>query len=100
MTDLTEGKLDVAKEFARQKKDTTLDEQLSHLEKIDHIHGTETKLMPDFAPYSFYFERFSNGKFVSNGGIIFHGIHDGFGSGQAPTFSVCLEKTSGWAIHT
>jgi hypothetical protein len=30
-----------------------------------------------------------------NGGCIFHGPHDGFGSGSAPTFSVCLNHTLG-----
>lgn len=35
-----------------------------------------------------------------NGGLVFHGKHDGFGSGSAPTFSVCLTATDGWSIHT
>ena len=35
-----------------------------------------------------------------NGGVIFHGTHDGGGNGGAPTFSVCLSPTDGWSIHT
>lgn len=35
-----------------------------------------------------------------NGGIIFHGSHDGYGSGSAPTFSVCINPTDGYSIHT
>lgn len=35
-----------------------------------------------------------------NGGIIYHGARDGFGSGEGPTFSVCMEKTEGYQIHT
>ena len=34
------------------------------------------------------------------GGIIYHGERDGFGSGAAPTFSICLKETSGYEIHT
>jgi len=35
-----------------------------------------------------------------NGGLIYHGSHDLFGSGSAPAFSVCLTPTSGWSVHT
>jgi hypothetical protein len=35
-----------------------------------------------------------------NGGCLFHGSHDGFGSGSGPTFAVTLEPTDGWSIHT
>ncbi len=38
--------------------------------------------------------------FLYNGGLIYHGPHDGGGNGGAPTFSVCLTPTSGWSIHT
>ena len=39
-------------------------------------------------------------KYWMNGGLIYHGKHDGFGSGNAPTFSVCLTPTNGWSVHT
>jgi hypothetical protein len=35
-----------------------------------------------------------------NGGLIYHGKHDNGGDGGSPTFSVCLEPTNGWSIHT
>lgn len=38
--------------------------------------------------------------FWFNGGLIFHGDHDGGGDGGMPTLSVCLQPTDGWAIHT
>lgn len=35
-----------------------------------------------------------------NGGIIYHGARDGFGSGAGPTFSVTIGKAEGYQIHT
>jgi hypothetical protein len=35
-----------------------------------------------------------------NGGLIFHGAHDRGGDGGAPTYSVNLSPTDGWAVHT
>jgi hypothetical protein len=69
----------------------------------DNYEGkVQTNVYPDFAPYSFEFARYDKetGAFKSNGGIIFHGKHDNGGDGGAPTFSVCLEPTNGWQIHT
>ena len=79
----------------------------------------EIYLQKDFAPYSFawhiqdgleddpFYHVVSNGEASSsvhrrylNGGIIFHGAHDGGGSGSAPTYSVCLTPTNGWAVQT
>jgi hypothetical protein len=67
----------------------------------------------DYAPLSLSFSRYGIDQdwpiyetnripsaYIGNGGIIFHGKHDGYGSGAAPTFSVCLTPTSGWIIHT
>jgi len=65
---------------------------------------TRCRLRPDFAPYSFEFvmERSLEGEWTYwfTGGLIFHGPHDGHGSGGAPTFAVTLESTHGWSIHT
>ena len=59
----------------------------------------------DFAPYSFSMSiemRQEDGQYTPmfNGGVIFHGQHDGFGSGGAPSFSVSLNKSVGWQLHT
>jgi len=35
-----------------------------------------------------------------HGGLLYHGPHDGFGSGSAPVFAVTLEPCDGWSIHT
>lgn len=89
----------------------------SRLEYLDKYGGKDSegndrirvRLMRDGAPYSFYFviERRTgeatwrllfNGGLV--GGLVFHGRHDGNGSGAAPTFAVTLEPTTGWSIHT
>lgn len=68
---------------------------------------TKTKcyIGKDFAPYSFAFSvarKDKNGEYQYwfNGGLIFHGNHDSFGSGAAPSFSVTLNKEDGWSIHT
>src|SRR5262249_9289932 len=60
------------------------------------------ELYKDFAPFSFYFVLKRNGKTLFNGGVIFHGRHDGGGNGSAPTFSVSLSSERGerWEIHT
>lgn len=53
------------------------------------------RIYKDFAPMSF---GWSAGVLV--GGCIYHGEHDNGGDGGAPTFSVQLTPTYGWAIHT
>jgi hypothetical protein len=101
MIDMTNGKLDEALKFAETMKDESLKECINGLKRVEELHPeVETTVCCDFAPHSFYFERYENEKFRGNGGIIYHGKHDGFGSGSAPTFSVCLEPTQGWQIHT
>jgi hypothetical protein len=64
-------------------------------------------LYKDFAPLSFSFlmqmEKTAgedDWELWFNGGLIFHGSHDGYGSGSAPTFSVTLNDTDGWSVHT
>ncbi len=66
--------------------------------------GTRLVVYKDFCPLSFYFveEVMVKGEWKRdyNGGIIFHGDHDGGGNGGAPTFSVNLTPVDGWATHT
>ena len=38
--------------------------------------------------------------FTMQGGLIFHGQHDGGGDGGMPTLSVCLTPQDGWSLHT
>ncbi len=100
INDQTGGKLQETLEFANTIKDNSLKRCIDRLSKVDQEHGTATTIFNDFAPKSFEFVRKKDDKFSGNGGIIYHGPHDGYGSGGAPTFSVCVGKTKGWAIHT
>ena len=85
---------------------------------------THIELVPDFAPHSFCFIMWALAKenhpkaiqpgsyaakqypelvgytFWFNGGLIFHGAHDGGGDGGPPTFSVSLVPVNGWSVHT
>jgi hypothetical protein len=64
------------------------------------------RVMYDWAPLSFSFEmmwydeKYNEFRRDYNGGIIFHGAHDGGGDGGAPTFSINLTPMNGWATHT
>lgn len=102
MKDLTNGELGKQLQYAKEENNNTLQECIDSLKRVDENHGTETEIFTDFAPRSFYFVRKMQGQFRGNGGIIFHGRHDGFGSGQAPSFSVSLDNSpvSRWEIHT
>lgn len=100
MIDCTNGKLSECIKHARLTKDSSIIKCLKRLRNVDRKQGSETKIYPDWAPLSLYFERVYADSSKTNGGIIYHGSHDGYGSGSVPTFSVCLSKTSGWSIHT
>lgn len=113
MKDCTDGKLQEALDYAKKINDNSLQNCLDRLKEVDKNVGNnrrehvETHIYNDFYAFSFEFVRWTckNGAdmkpdFLSDGGIIFHGKHDGFGSGSAPTFSVTLEPTNGWQIHT
>ena len=102
ITDLSNGRLDEIKSFATTNGLTdSFSKTFVRLESYSH-EGNEVKLYTDFAPMSLYFEIFREGQFVLNGGFIFHSPFDGYGNGQFPTFSVCIDpdKTPGWSIHT
>ena len=98
--DKTNGLLDKIKQFAiTNNLQENLENNLSCLKR--HIeNGCEVTLYPDFAPLSLYFEITREGNLCLNGGVIFHGKHDNGGNGQAPTFSVSLQPSKGWQIHT
>lgn len=72
----------------------------------DGSDKTRVRLFKDFAPYSFGFvieSKDDKGEWSTwfHGGLLFHGPHDGNGSGAAPTLAVCLTPVEqGWAVHT
>ena len=84
--------------------------------RLDYLNGyggkntdgtdkTRVRLFKDFAPYSFGFvieSKSDSGDWSTwfHGGLLFHGSHDGNGSGAAPTFAVTLTPVVGWVVHT
>jgi len=100
--DLTNGKLNETLNFAESIG--LVNSLKSCLDGINRhcSPGVEVYLGIDFAPCSFIFAVIDKvtERCKLNGGIIFHGKHDGFGSGSAPTFSVSLSGEEGWQIHT
>jgi len=82
-----------------------LDTMIEYLGSYAEHRGTRCVLYKDWAPLSFAFSMEvadGEGGFKPwfNGGLIFHGDHDGGGNGGAPTFSVCLSPCDGWTVHT
>lgn len=89
-----------------------LKRNLEYLRNYAGKGNTLCLLKPDGAPMSFTFVMFKKVergdvvtphgefKYWFNGGLLFHGRHDGFGSGSGPTFAVTLNPTDGWSIHT
>lgn len=100
--DKSNGRLAEIKAFAKEHGLVeSFNKTFSRLENYS-VKGCDISLYSDFAPHSLEFSITDKGQFVLNGGFIFHGKHDGFGNGGAPTFSVLLsvEKKTGWSIHT
>lgn len=71
-------------------KEINLKECLTRLENFG-----EVELYKDFAPYSFSFMCFKNGIMQMNGGLIYHDAE-----ADKVNFSVSLNPTIGWSIHT
>ncbi len=102
ITDKSNGRLDEIRAFATEYD--LLDsfkETFSRLESHSDKGYTVT-LYNDFAPLSMEFSITHEDKFILYGGFIFHGPHDGFRNGGAPTFSECIDPDDkpGWRIHT
>lgn len=105
LVDRTEGYLESVRAFAdATNRREQLEKELDYL--ANYSNNTKCELFKDFAPQSFYFIMYkgnSAGEYRRwfNGGLIFHGSHDGGGvNGSAPTFATCLQPTDGWSIHT
>ena len=100
--DKSDSRLEEIKAFAKEHElmESFL-ETFARLETYS-LKGYGVSLYCDFAPLSLEFVITQAERFVLNGGFIFHGKHDAFGNGGAPTFSVLLstEKKTGWSIHT
>ena len=91
-------------------KNSALANRLAYLEKYggkneDGGDRMRVRLIRDCAPMSFYFlieQKNAAGEWarVIEGGLLYHGAHDGNGSGAGPTFAVTLDPTVGWQLHT
>jgi hypothetical protein len=82
-----------ATEFAEKTGNKTLQDCLNRIEQWEKNRQSEYFLYKDFAPYSFYFEEYKDGERLLNGGIIYHGNPD-------QSYSVTMDSTIGWQIHT
>jgi hypothetical protein len=101
MKDFTEGVLQQELEKASQEKESSLAKIIKRFKEMEAEYPLmEHHIFTDFAPRSFEFTRMYDGQFSGNGGIIYHGSHDGGGNGSAPTFSVSLTPAKGWKVHT
>lgn len=104
-TDKVQDALEKARSFAKANDlIEDLESKLTYLADYGGSTRTRCRLFPDLAPLSFGFtmEKKSDDGWAYwfNGGLIFHGNHDGHGNGSAPTFAVTIEPTTGWSIHT
>lgn len=102
ISDFSNGRLEQIKTYASTNGLTEkFNLTFARLERYSK-NGCKVNLYSDFAPLSLYFEVTRDGQFFLNGGFIYHGPHDGFGNGSAPTFSVCLDhdRVPCWSIHT
>jgi hypothetical protein len=86
--------LGIKDDGVRQELSQTLKDGFSHIAAFG-AGGAPAEVFGDGAPLSFTWRA---GGLL--GGLLFHGPHDGFGSGGAPTFAVTLTPTFGWKIHT
>jgi hypothetical protein len=100
--DKSTGRLDEIRTYAKEHDLLeSFNNTFSRLEQYSN-EGCSVTLFSDFAPLSMESSITDNDKLILYGGFIFHGPHDGFGNGGAPTFSVCLDPDNkpGWRIHT
>jgi hypothetical protein len=87
--------LSVRDDAERDELAESLRRGLSRIAAVAEWGGGEAELFSDGAPLSFTWRA---GGLL--GGLLFHGPHDRYGSGGAPTFAVTLTPTYGWQIHT
>lgn len=86
-------------DFTEALGDETLGGCIARLSQWDS--NSDIHISTDFDEMSFFFrQKYADGRTGICGGIIYHGSRDGYGSGQGPTFSVCLTPTEGYQIHT
>ena len=101
-TERTEQRFNSCKAFTEKKGDKSLQNCIESLKRWVR----PVVIGCDFDEMSFTFreqmtpEEEQRGLRGVNGGIIYHGQRDGYGSGNGPTFSVTLDQADGYRIHT
>ena len=108
MIDKTNGKLQEQLEYAKTITNDSLQKTIDEFERREKMYLEDRKeimehsIYNDWAPRSFEFVQMFGERAGMNGGIIFHGPHDGGGNGGAPTFSVSLssDRSARWEVHT
>ena len=110
--DNTNGKLQEIRDFAKKTKQSNkFFKMIGSLKRLNKNGYPDCNLwlFPDFAPMSLSFALikkevsrppYSFEDIKLNGGLIYHGEIDNYGSGSAPTFACCIEPTHGWSVHT
>lgn len=108
--DAIRARMDDAKAFAEQHGlGQQLKDQLDYLDKYGSglSHRTRCTFFYDSAPHSFIvlmevrdMPGSSEWRKCWEGGFMFHGPADGYGSGAGPTHAVCVNATHGWSVHT
>lgn len=90
------------KSLTKKKGDYSLDKRIEELRRwtnpivIGYDHDEMSFTFREDLPEDLRYK----GVRPVNGGIIYHGARDGFGSGNGPTFSVTIDKAEGYLIHT
>lgn len=110
LEDKTNGYLDKVLAFSdKVNMRAQLEDRLAYLDRYAcsdaEPEKTKCLLWSDFAQHSFTFlmmRKNKEGEYKDwfNGGLIFHGRHDAYGSGAPPTLATCLQPTDGWSVHT
>lgn len=102
MSERATERFEKCKKFTESKGDKSLERCLDVLRSWTN----PVSIGCDFDEMSFSFqeelpqELRDKGYRGVNGGILYHGPRDSFGSGDGPVFAVTIGRTEGYSIHT
>ena len=97
MIDTTEGRLDASLAFALSIGESSLQECIDRLKRDEDQYRCKpvARVFNDRLEHCFEFSLMDGEKLVLYGGITYHGKH-----GEISNFSVQMEPSGGWQIHT
>jgi Domain of unknown function (DUF4120) len=100
LTILNQAHFDKVKAFAEQVGlADQLQRRLDWLSHYGAFEEYECRMGRDFAPHSFSFAMFKDGKYSFRGGLIYQGP-DSPADGSFPSLTVSLASGTGWFVHT